>query len=114
MDTVLKIDERDNAVIARPEIAKFDLELTEQLREELKQVSSGSEGKPLLIDMSMVEVLPSVTLGVLVELANRCRTNKRHLALIRLPPKVHEILSVCGLDKLFTIHADEDEALASL
>ncbi len=114
MNTVLKIDQRDNVVIARPEVAKFDLELTEQLREELKQVSSGSEGKPLLLDLSMVEVVPSVTLGVLVELANRCRKDKHHLSLIRLQPKVREILRVCALDKLFTIHADEDEALASL
>ena len=114
MSTVLKIHERDNAVIARPEIAKFDLELTAQLREELTQVSSGSEGKPLLIDLSVVDVLPSVTIGALVELANRCRKDKRSLALIRLQPKVLEILRVCALDKLFTIHADEAEALASL
>ena len=114
MKTILKVSERDDAVIAMPGIARFDLQNTEQLRRELGQLGSDTGNRPLLLDLSTVEFLPSATIGVLVELANRCREARRPLALIRVQPDVIELLELCALDKLFTIQKDEEAALAAL
>jgi anti-anti-sigma factor len=113
MATILNVRETDSAVIAMPRVMRFDLLETDQFRDELSALTSGSETKPLLIDLSQVEFLVSATLGVLVEVGKHCRDTSRPLALIRLKPKVLKVIQGCALDQLLAIHADEDEALAT-
>ena len=113
MATILNVRETDLAVVAMPNVMRFDLLETDQLRDELSALTSGSETRPLLIDLSQVEFLVSATLGVLVEVGKDCREKARPLALIRLKPKVLQVIQACSLDHLLAIHTDEDEALAT-
>ncbi len=113
MATILNVHETDSAVIAMPRVMRFDLLETDQLRDELSALTSGSETRPLLIDLSQVEFLVSATLGVLAEVGKHCRDTERPLALIRLKPKVLNVIQSCALDQMLAIHADEDEALAT-
>lgn len=112
--SVLQVRDTDHAVIAAPRVIKFDLPETDRLRAELEVLTPEAETKPLLIDLAAVEFVPSATLGVLVELANRCRRGKRPLALIRLKPRIREVFRVCSLDTVFAIHDDEAAALEAL
>jgi anti-sigma B factor antagonist len=114
MAKILRIQDRDDALVATPNVARFDLPETDKLRDELEDATSDSETKPLLLDLSSVEFVTSATLGVLAELAKRCRAEDRPLALIRVRPKVLQVLQLSHMDRLFSIHADEKEALASL
>jgi anti-anti-sigma factor len=111
---ILQLRETDEAVIAKPKVIKFDLPESDRLREELAALTADGDELPLLIDLSVVEFIPSATLGVLVEVANRCRQAGRPLALIRLAPKVRDVFRICSLDSVFAIHADETEALAAI
>jgi anti-anti-sigma factor len=116
MKAMVKTQERPDAVIATLEITRFELEDTDRLRAELDKLHSASaaETRPLLLDLSSIPFMSSVTIGVLVELANRCRRSKRPLALIGVQPKVAEVLRMCSLDSVFAMHADADAALAEL
>ena len=114
MSSILTTRRNDRAVIATPGVAKFDVDSTRRLQRELGALAAESDSAPLLLDLSAVEFLPSGTIGVLVELANKCRGEQRGLALIGLQPKVAEVLRLCSLDEVFAIHADENEALSSL
>ncbi len=113
MAALRNVRETDSAVIAMPKVQRFDLLETDQLRDELSALTSGSETRPLLIDLSQVEFLVSATLGVLAEVGKHCRDTARPLALIRLKPKILHVLKSCALDQVLAIHADEDEALAT-
>ena len=114
MATILNVRETDSAVIAMPRVGRFDLLETDQLRDELSALTTANETRPLLIDLCKVEFLVSATLGVLTEVGTHCRDTARPLALIRVKPKVLAVLQSCSLDHLLAIHADEDEALATL
>jgi anti-sigma B factor antagonist len=114
MGKVLKIRDRGDAVVATPNVAKFDLLETDSFRDELEPVLSSADDKPLLLDLSRVEFVTSATLGVMADLVKQCRAKGRPLALVGVRPKVLEVLRISHLDHLFSIHDSEDDALASL
>jgi anti-sigma B factor antagonist len=114
MKPMLTTQERSDVVIAKFEVSRSDLEDTARLRAELEKLHTGAETRPLLLDLSAVAFVSSVTIGTLVELANRCRRDKRRLALIGVQAKVNEVLRLCTLDSVFAIHPDADAALADL
>ena len=112
MNSILEVSEDTAAVVASVKVSKFDLDKTTQLRKELDQFDH-SDKRPLLLNMTDVAFLPSATLGTLVALANACREARRPLALVRLQPKVKEMLEMCALDQVLTIHTNEQEAIAA-
>jgi anti-sigma B factor antagonist len=114
MGKVLKIRDRGDAVVATPNVAKFDLLETDSFRDELEPVLSAADEKPLLLDLSKVEFVTSATLGLLADLVKQCRNSGRPLALIAVRPKVREVLRISHMEHLFSIHDDEEQALASL
>jgi anti-sigma B factor antagonist len=114
MGKILKIRDLDDAVVAAPNVTRFDLVETDKFREELADIVAVDKDKPLLIDLSAVDFVTSATIGVLADLHKRCKASGRPLALIRVQPKVQHVLEMSHLDRVFSIHADEDAALSAL
>ena len=68
----------------------------------------------LVVDLSGVTFIDSTALGVLIGGVRRVRTAGGAMALVVTSRSVERVLSITGLDRVFTIHATRAAALESL
>ncbi len=101
--SVLQIQENENAVVATIQCSEFDHDTTTQLRAEIDGVVAPTSTLPVVLDLSNVTFMPSVTLGALVELANRCKSQERRLVLVGVTPTVQDVFKLCKLSSFFEI-----------
>ena len=78
----------------------------------LRQLSIGNRW--LILDLSDVDYISSAGLKMLVSVWQRVRDQKGDLALASLKPRVREVLEMIGLDLVFTITDNPDQARAYL
>jgi anti-anti-sigma factor len=110
--SVLHIQETDRAIVATIQCKVFDHESTEQFRAGGKALADRSPQLPLLLDMGQVEFMASMTLGVLIGLANQMKAGDRRLVLCGISPQVRKIFKTSGIEGLFEIRETVDSALA--
>jgi len=67
--------------------------------------------KQLLLNFSNVEYMSSAALGKLITLNKKVQATGGRLVLCNIDPQIREVFEITRLDKLFTIRADEQEAL---
>ena len=68
----------------------------------------------LVIDLSGVTFIDSTALGVLIGGVRRVHSAGGAMALVVTNRAVERVLSITGLDRVFTIHATREAALESL
>ncbi len=101
--SVLQIQENENAVVATIQCSEFDHDTTAQLRAELDGVVAPTSTLPVVLDLTNVTFMPSMTLGVLIEFANRCKSQQRRLILVGLTATVQDVLTMSALGSFFEI-----------
>ncbi len=101
--SVLQIQENENAVVVTIQCAEFDHDTTSQLRAEIAGVVTPTSTLPVLLDLSNVTFMPSMTLGALIEIANRCKSQQRRLALVGVTPNVQDVFKISALTNFFEI-----------
>jgi anti-sigma B factor antagonist len=104
-------DEAVNASICQP---RLDDAAIEQMQERISAAAAEHRGKPVILDMSKVEYVPSLGLGALVGLMRRLRQDAHRFVLVGLQAEVRTLFSITRLDKLFEIRSTVDEALEHL
>jgi len=82
------------------------------LREKIKNVLSMGIQK-LLIDMDSVPYIDSTGVGFLVSSHTSITQDGGHLKLLKVKPKILEVLKLMNLLKIFEIFEDEDTAMKS-
>ena len=65
----------------------------------------------VVLDLDAADRVDTTGLSVILELAERCRSEERELALVCSEGGVRRALAVTGLDQLIATHATLDEAL---
>ena len=73
-----------------------------------------SRAKPSLIDLSDLEFISSLGLGMLISCAKALKNKGAQMVLLKPTPQVLEILTTVGFDKLIPIENDIDKALEIL
>ncbi len=101
--SVLQIQENENAVVATIQCSEFDHDTTMRLRAEIDGVVGATSTLPVVIDLSNVTFMPSMTLGALIELATRCKSQQRRVVLVGVTPTVQEVFKLCKLSTFFEI-----------
>ncbi len=66
----------------------------------------------LVLDLTGVDFIDSFGLGVLVGALKRVRLLDGDLRLVVPEPRVRRVLEVCDLDRVFTLYATVDDAVA--
>ena len=89
---------------------EIDVATAPRLRDEL--ASTPGLGVDLcVVDLSAVTFLDSTALGVLVSAAQMCQEAGGELRLVVTAPHIYKVFTITGLDGVFAIHADIDQAL---
>jgi anti-sigma B factor antagonist len=68
----------------------------------------------ILVDLMRVEFIDSTALGVLIGGVKRLHPLGGRLLLIAGPRPVLKILAITGLDQVFSVYPDREQALAAL
>jgi anti-sigma B factor antagonist len=68
----------------------------------------------LLLDFNHVEYLSSGALGKLITLQNKVKAAGGWLVLCNIEPRIHEVLKISKLDRIFRIHPIEADPAAGL
>jgi anti-sigma B factor antagonist len=67
----------------------------------------------ILLNFMNVEFLSSAALGKLITLDKKMKAAKGQLKLSNIRPEIYEVFAITRLNKLFDIHDDEADALAT-
>lgn len=110
----LVIKTNDEIVLATLECARMEDEHARAVQTEVIAAAAQAPNLPIVLDMSKVEMLPSLSIGALVTLLQKFKQDGQRFMLVGLRPKARETLTVCRLDKLFEICDSLEEALSRI
>ncbi len=92
---------------------EVDLYTAPEFKQQLLEVI-GQGGKQVVVDFSDTTFIDSTTLGVLVGGVKRLRSNDGRLALVCSDRNITKIFEITGLDRVFTIYPDREQAVAGI
>jgi anti-sigma B factor antagonist len=93
---------------------EIDLASAPALRTRLSQACLENEGQVIVLDFSGLEFIDSTGLGVLVAALRRQRDRGGDLRLACIPKNVERVFTITGLDRVFELYANLDDAAAGL
>ena len=108
---MLQIQENENAIVAKIQCSEFDHDTTARLRAEMDSVIAPTSTLPVVLDLSNVTFMPSMTLGALIEVANKCKSQKRRLVMIGITPSVQDVFNISGLSNFFEARDSVEDVL---
>jgi anti-anti-sigma factor len=91
---------------------RLDSGTAQSAEESFTQVLASGEPH-LVIDMSKLEYISSAGLRVLLVIAKKVQQAKGKVALFGLADNVREVFSISGFDRIFSIQADAEAAVAA-
>jgi len=92
---------------------EIDLFTAPELKQQLAEaIDSGTVG--LVVDLTDTTFVDSTALGVLIGAVKRLRGNNGAMVIINVDANIAKTFEITGLDQIFTIVGDRDEALAAL
>lgn len=97
--TILSIQPHAKAVVATVTCSDLDHETTQQLKHELESALAAKPGSALVLDLSQVEFVPSMALGVLVTIHKNLQQTGRKCLLAGVQSMVLESMQITGLNK---------------
>ena len=95
------------------ETAVLDAVVIEAIGRDLYALVDKQDRRKIVLDLSKVEFLSSMMIGVLINLYHKLGKLKGQLAICGLRPKLKQVFTITRLDKLLKFYADENAALAA-
>jgi anti-sigma B factor antagonist len=66
----------------------------------------------VVIDLSHVTILPSLGLGLLVQVQNKCKARQQQMKLAGVMPQIRQVMAITRLDRIFDFAPNVDAAIA--
>ncbi|NIL97825.1 MAG: anti-sigma factor antagonist [Planctomycetales bacterium] len=102
---------RDVLVVYVNEPKLLDERVIGETAEELLKLVERAEKRMLLVNFQHVRFMSSAMLGKLVSLYKNCQKQKVNLKFSNVQKEIAEIFKITGMDKIFKIYGDENQAL---
>ena len=113
-ESLLRISEEDG--ITRIEFIDrniLDEANIQQIGDEIARLVDDANQPKMLISFENVDHLSSAALGTLITINNKIKGKDGQLRLANIDPKIYEVFVITKLNRLFQIHEDADQAIAS-
>jgi anti-sigma B factor antagonist len=109
----IKTEQLDDKSYVISLAGEVDLYTAPEFKQQLLEVI-GQGAKNVVVDFSDTTFIDSTTLGVLVGGVKRLRTNDGQLSLVCNDRNITKIFEITGLDRVFTIYANREEAVSGI
>lgn len=104
-------EKAEKAVIIRIKAKLLDENSSQQLIQAIDAAAAEAPDTAVIIDMAQVEFLPSLCLGALVHIANKCKTRSQKLKLAGVRPNIRKVFVITRLDRTFEMVESVEAAL---
>lgn len=91
-----------------------DDETLQQFHKEIIEVIEKTEEPVVLLHFGRVGFMSSAALGVLIRVHKKCKEFKTVLKLCSINANIREVFKITGLEKVFEIYDQPDDALAAV
>ncbi len=96
------LEKRDTAAIVRPQVKMMDDDQLKTLIRLIDENAGADSGiKLVIIDLSRITILPSLALGLMVQISRNCKARDQKLKLAALQPHIRKVFAVTRLDRVF-------------
>lgn len=85
----------------------------QQIGDEITRLVDDAVEPKMLISFENVDHLSSAALGTLITINNKIRGKDGQLRLTNIDPRIYEVFVITKLNRLFQIHDNADQAIAS-
>jgi anti-sigma B factor antagonist len=109
----VEAERRDDGVGVVRLMGEVDMYTAPQLKQAMLGLIDGGAAK-VVVDLSGVTFVDSTALGVLIGGVRRLHAAGGAMALVVVTRPVGRVLSITGLDRVFTIHKTLEDAVAAL
>ena len=99
----ITIETRGNAVIARVHLKLFDDKNVTAVKQLIEQAAGQPGVTVVVLDMSQVQIVPSLGLGMLVGIAGSCRARRQKLKVAAVQPQVRDAMNTVKLDQILDV-----------
>ena len=113
-ESLLRITEEDG--ITRIEFIDrniLDEANIQQIGDEIGRLVDDAIEPKMLISFENVDHLSSAALGTLITINNKIKGKDGQLRLANIDPKIYEVFVITKLNRLFQIHENAEQAIAS-
>ena len=107
----LIVEKTANAMIARVQVKLLDEAELKMLGKLIDDAAATGEANLIVVDLAKVHMLPSLGLGVLVQIAQKCRARSQKLRLAALTPQIRQVFAITKLDRVLEITDTVEHAL---
>ena len=106
-----KVEDRGDATVLAIHEKKIDLGISAELKAEFLLLCKPRTRKKLILDLTDVQFCDSSGLSALLIADRTMRAHGGMVHLVHLHQKIHELLKLSQLDRIFTINKSVAEAL---
>src|SRR4051794_20193181 len=94
-------ERKGSAVVATVQVKLLDDNSLKMLSQLIDQ-NAGADGvSTVIVDLGNVELLPSLGLGMLLQMTTKCKSRHQSLKLANVRPKVRQVFTITKLDRIF-------------
>ena len=108
----LTIEDAGQAVVARVSIKLFDDKTMKRMNDMIDQAAAKAGVIYVVLDMSKVQIVPSLGLGALVQMSNKCKARKQRLRIAGLQPQVRQTMTITKLDRILDLVDSVEEGVS--
>jgi anti-anti-sigma factor len=109
---LITIEKVADAIIARIAIKFMEDKYVQELNQRIDDAAAGSGVAKVVVDLSKVQILPSMALGSLVGISKNCAARGQTLKLAAASPTLRQVFALTRLDRAFTLVDSVEAALA--
>jgi anti-anti-sigma factor len=114
MSEQITVTEKDGTIFVTAAVRALDEGAAQMLLEKVQAAAERSPLLPVILDLSDVEVMPSMAIGALVTIWRKLQANHQRLLLAGAQVAVRHTLTLCRLDKLFEFCDTEAAAISKV
>ena len=106
------IEKNGQAMIARMPMKLLDDEALKTVGRMIDEAAAADAKISLVVlDLSQVSFIPSMGLGLLVQMASKCKSRQQMLKLAGAQPNLRQVFSITRLDRLFQFADSVESAM---
>ena len=97
------VETSGNAVVVRVNMKLLDDANLKRMNQLIDEAATKPGVTAVVLDMSRVQIVPSLGLGALVQLSNKCKAREQRLKLAAVQPQVRQTISITKLDRVLDL-----------
>src|SRR5207253_7132815 len=95
-----QIEQYPGGIVVRVKAEELNDANLKAVRAEASAAAASSPKLPLVLDLANVQAMPSLTLGVLIELSQSFKSRGQRLVLAKVQPSIRRLLTITRLGRV--------------